>query len=71
MISVTDFACAVINMIVTNCSETQRDRAIRLTYLPNLRSITRSKSWNSLGLKYSLSGHLFLYSLGSLDSESQ
>jgi len=50
MFSITDFACAVINMMVTNCSETQQDRAIRLTYLPNLRSaplVSPGIDWDS------------------------
>jgi len=41
--------------MVTNCSETQYDTAVRPTYLPNLHYI-RSKSWNR-GLKYSQSCH--------------
>jgi hypothetical protein len=33
-----------VNLMVTNCSETQYDRAVRATYIRNLQSLHCSKS---------------------------
>ena len=54
--------------MATDCSETQYDRALRLTYLRILLSLRCIKSWNRPAPKYSRSGWLFWSSLRSLDS---
>jgi hypothetical protein len=59
---------AVVKLMVTNCSETQQDRAVRATYFPPQNTVyTTVKSWNGLGLKYSGADHLFRFNL--LDPE--
>lgn len=47
-----DLVCVQVNLVMTDCSQTQLDRAASPTYRRNLQSLHYGKCWNCLGLKY-------------------